>query len=70
MFFTQVVYKENRIINKMVKKDPHNHERRYLNWKEKTNEGIPDITKANSDIIKRFLQNMELGLNVSIHSKK
>ena len=53
-----------------MKRDPHNYERKYNNWKGKTKDGIPSISKANSDIIKKFLNDMEVGRNVSVHSKK
>lgn len=53
-----------------MKIDPHKHKERYLGWKERTEKGIPDISKNNSDIIKKFISDMELGLNVSVKSKK
>ena len=53
-----------------MKIDPYKHEEKYLQWKEKTQSQIPEITKANSDIIKQYLQDMEQGLNVSVSSKK
>lgn len=53
-----------------MKIDPYKHEEKYLAWKTKTESGIPEITKANSDIIKQYIQDMEQGLNVSISSKK
>jgi len=53
-----------------MKIDPYKHEEKYLQWKEKTQSAIPEITKANSDIIKQYLQDMEQGLNVSVSSKK
>ncbi len=53
-----------------MKIDPHGHKERYLAWKERTKNGIEGISKANSDIIKQFVLNMELGLNVSMKSKK
>ena len=49
----------------MAKIDPHKHKERYLNWKEKTSDGIPDVSKVNSDIIKQFLKDMEMGLNIA-----
>ncbi len=53
-----------------MKIDPHGHKERYLGWKERTKNGIPEISKENSDIILKFIYQMELGLNVSIKSKK
>jgi len=44
-----------------MKIDPYKHKERYLNWKEKVNErGIPGISKANSDLILRYLYDMAL----------
>ncbi len=53
-----------------MKIDPHKHKEKYLRWKEKTKEGIPNITRGNSDIIKQFLNDMERGMNVAKGSKK
>ena len=49
----------------MKKRDPYNHEKRWQNWKKSVRKGIPDISKANSDIILECLTDLELGLNVS-----
>ena len=54
----------------MVKIDPYKHKERWENWKEKTVEGIPDISKENSDTIKRYLSDMEMGLNIGAKSPK
>ena len=53
-----------------MKIDPYKHKEKYSKWKEKTQSQIPQITKANSEIIKQYLQDMEQGLNVSVSSKK
>ena len=53
-----------------MKIDPYKHEERWNRWKEKTANRIPDISKKNSDIIKRYLHDMEHGLNVSAKSVK
>ena len=53
-----------------MKIDPYKHEERWNRWKEKTANRIPDISKKNSDIIKRDLHDMEHGLNVSAKSVK
>lgn len=53
-----------------MKIDPYKHEERYLAWKEKVRDGIPNLTKSNSDIILKYLYNMENGLNVANGSKK
>jgi len=53
-----------------MKIDPYNHERRFLNWKEKVKEGIPGISKENSEIILHYLLDMETGKNVASASAK
>jgi integrase len=56
---------------KEVKKDIYNNKKKYLAWKQEVNEfGIDGITKANSDIIKKFVFEMEEGRNVAKASKK
>ena len=55
----------------MNKIDPYKNEQRYKIWKEKADaKGIQGISKKNSDIILKYLFDMENGLNVSISSKK
>ena len=53
-----------------MKIDPHKSKEKYLAWKEKNQSQILNVTKANSDIIKMYLQDMEQGLNVAASSKK
>ena len=54
-----------------MKIDPYNHERRYLKWKESSRQnGIPGLSKYNSDLILRYLEDMEHGINVSNVSVK
>ncbi|MFZ5954852.1 MAG: hypothetical protein ACOYT4_00335 [Nanoarchaeota archaeon] len=54
----------------MSKIDPHKNKEKYLTWKNKTESGIPEISKLNSDLIKEYLSDMESGMNVSTSSKK
>ena len=55
----------------MTKIDPYKHEQRYKTWKEKANtNGIQGISQKNSDLILKYLFDMENGLNVSVSSKK
>ena len=49
----------------MKKRDPYNYEKRWTNWKASVKNGIPELSKANSDIILECLTDLELGLNVS-----
>ena len=54
-----------------MKIDPYKHKERYLSWKQKVlNEGIPEVSKANSKHILNYVFDMELGLNVSKINKK
>jgi hypothetical protein len=50
--------------------DPYNHEIRYLKWKQNTQEGIPDLSKDNSKIIKQYIADMEAGINIASGSSK
>ena len=54
----------------MAKLDPYNHKDFYLKWKENLKGDIPEISKENSDLILHYLEDMELGLNVSNSSRK
>jgi integrase len=51
-----------------MKIDPWKHKERYLKWKEKVKDKIPDISKENSEIVLRYLNDMEKGLNVATGS--
>ena len=42
----------------------------WYSWKERNKEGIPGISKQNSDIIFNYLNDMERGLNTGKRSKK
>ena len=53
-----------------MKLDPYKHKERYLKWKELTQEGIPSVSKENSDLIKQYIGDMEKGINVSSESSK
>jgi len=53
-----------------MKLDPYKHEERYLNWKAKLSNSIPDISKTNSKIILNYVFDMEQGINISSSSKK
>jgi len=54
-----------------MKYDPYDHKGKYLDWKSKVSEkGIPEVGKENSDLILRYLNDMEKGLNVANRSTK
>ena len=50
-----------------MKIDPYKHKEKYLKWKEKVKgeDHIEDISKENSDLILRYIFDMEIGINVS-----
>ena len=54
-----------------MKQDVYGHQQRYERWKETIQkEGDPELTKKNSDILIRYIFDMEVGANVSRLSKK
>lgn len=53
-----------------MKIDPYKHKERYLAWKERVSKGIPEISPDNSEIILKYLSDMERGLNISSVSVK
>lgn len=54
-----------------MKIDVFKHKERYLNWKNKFEKSdIDGLTKENSDLVKRYVFDMESGLNVSVKSAK
>jgi integrase len=54
-----------------MKVDPYKHKERYLKWKENvSNYGISEVSKDNSEIIIKYLTDMEFGLNISTSNKK
>jgi hypothetical protein len=53
-----------------MKIDPHKSKEKYLNWKKRNKDRIKGISKKNSDIILKYLKDMETGLNISNVSVK
>ena len=53
-----------------MKIDPYNNEKSYLDWKEKTKHGIAEISDYNATILLQYLNDMEIGINVGIGTKK
>ena len=53
-----------------MKIDPYKNKETWLAWKEKVRNGIPGISKENSDLILNYLDDMEKGINISTDSKK
>lgn len=56
----------------MTKIDPYKHKERFATWKEKIKENpyIDGISKKNSELIIKYILDMEIGLNVSNFSAK
>jgi hypothetical protein len=52
--------------------DPYKHKERYLNWKEKVKRDgkIIEVSDENSKLLLRYIDDMELGLNVASRNKK
>jgi len=48
-----------------MKIDPYKSKEKWFEWKKDIETGIPDISKENSDLIKRYFNDMENGFNVS-----
>jgi len=53
-----------------MKIDPYKHKERYLKWKEETKDFIQGITPENSEIIKKYVNDMEHGVNVAASNVK
>ena len=48
-----------------MKIDPYKHKEKYISWKERNSNGIPGMTKENSDLILQYLNDMENGVNIA-----
>jgi len=53
-----------------MKRDPYKSKEKYLSWKEKVNQDVPELSRCNSKLVLRYLDDMEIGLNVAPGSKK
>ena len=54
----------------MTKRDPYNHKQRWFAWKQQSQKAIEGISEYNSNLIKDFLSDMELGKNTSPVARK
>ena len=55
----------------MAKVDPYNNQDTYNKWKEKVkSEGIPELSKANTDLLLQYIRDMETGMNMAVSNKK
>jgi integrase len=53
-----------------MKIDPYKHKQKYMHWKSKINGRVPELSQENSDLLLKFLSDMEIGINVAKGSKK
>lgn len=53
-----------------MKIDPYKNKEQYMKWKEIVKDGVPEISKKNSDILLQYISDMQNGLNVAKASKK
>ena len=53
-----------------MKVDPYKYKERYTAWREKVKDGIPGISKENSDVILAYLDDMHVGANIAQKSVK
>ena len=55
----------NDLICYTMKIDPYNHKENFLGWKAESQKGISGLSKANSELILKYLNDMERGINVA-----
>ncbi|MFA5061281.1 MAG: tyrosine-type recombinase/integrase [Candidatus Pacearchaeota archaeon] len=53
-----------------MKLDPYKHKENYLKWKENNKERIPGVSSQNSEVILKYLSDMERGINIANGSVK
>ena len=53
-----------------MKIDPYKSKERWLNWKKKARQGVPELTRSNSGLVVQYLDDMEKGINISSANKK
>ena len=49
-----------------MKRDPYKHKEKYYAWKIAVKDGIPGISKINSDLTLRYVGDMEVGRNQKV----
>src|SRR3989338_10631788 len=52
------------------KKDPYNNKENYLAWKARARKGIAGISEQNLALLLKYLEDMEIGINVGNATKK
>ena len=53
-----------------MKIDPHKHKERYLAWRERIKDKIPELSQENSNLVLNYIEDMEKGLNIAKGSIK
>jgi hypothetical protein len=53
-----------------MKIDPYHNKENFTEWKAENQKGISELSKANSELILKYLNDMEKGINVAICSTK
>ncbi len=53
-----------------MKIDPYKHQQKYTHWKSKIHGKIAGLTQENSDLLLKFLNDMEIGVNVAKGARK
>ncbi len=53
-----------------MKIDPYKNKESYHKWKEKVKDGVPDISKDNSNVLLQFIFDMQNGINITKGSKR
>ncbi len=54
----------------MAKIDPYKNKENFLEWKSRNQNRIPEISEINSDLILKYLEDMEKGINIAKGSTK
>ena len=53
-----------------MKIDPYKNKEKYLAWRTRINGRFPDVSKENSNIFLQYINDMEIGANVSVKNVK
>ena len=67
---TRLKKSRDRTSHLMDKVDPYNHKERFLTWKKSTEKGIIGLTHPNELLLKKYLSDMENGINIAFLNKK
>ena len=53
-----------------MKLDPYKNKEKYLKWKQKVKDGIPELSSQNSTLLLEYLRDMEVGINIGNGTRK